>query len=293
MLDELLGRAELKDRIAELESERDSLSNQLEAEAERRSDAVSERQAAEARVNRLEDRIAELEDRVERTGDGGELDFRRVDELRGARRDEVLARLRSVETGPEGALTAMVDGEPADAVREAFGARAPLLARAAPCLAVTDDAGLVSAALVPPFPPEPFNEWGDGFRLDREWFRPPDPVALALVRSDLFAFGVYDGGERVETETFTTEVGEAHSKGGFSQARFERRRDEQVAEHLDRVRRTLRGRDEPLVLAGDRRVIDDLDVDAVRRVAVDASGEPEGALDRARRDALSTRLYVL
>jgi hypothetical protein len=113
------------------------------------------------------------------------------------------------------------------------------------------------------------------------------------VRSDLYALGGYDGDDRVETESFTTEVTESHSKGGFSQSRFERRRDEQVAEHLDRVRRTLRERDEPLALAGDRRVMDELDVDAVRRAAVDASGEPTEALERARRDAFATRLYVL
>ncbi|MFB6160287.1 MAG: Vms1/Ankzf1 family peptidyl-tRNA hydrolase [Haloferacaceae archaeon] len=293
MLDELLGRAELKDRIAELEAEKERLSEQLEAESERRAEAVSDRQAAEERVNRLEDRVAELGDRVERAGGDGDPDFRRVEELHDGRRDEVLARLRSVETGPEGALTAMVGDDPPDAVREAFGARAPLLARAAPCLALTDDAGLVSVALVPPFPPDPFSEWGTGFRLDGAWFTPPDRVALALVRADLFALGVYEDGDRVETETFTTEVEEGHSKGGFSQGRFERRRDEQVADHLDRVRRTLRERDEPLVLAGDRDSLTGLDVDAIRRVTVDASGEPTEALERARRDAFATRLYVL
>lgn len=294
MLDELLGRATLKDRIAELEAEKERLSEQLEAESERRSEAVSARQEAEERVNRLEDRVTELEDRVERAGgDGDELDFRRVDEVRDGRRDEVLARLGSVETGPEGALTAMVDDDPTDPVRDAFGARAPLVARAAPCLALTDDAGLVSVALVPPFPPDPFHEWGEGFRLDDDWFRPPGDVALALVRADLFALGVYDDGDRVETETFTSEVIDRHSKGGFSQARFERRREEQIATHLDRVREALREHDRPLVLAGDRAVIDELDVDAIRRVAVDASGEPSEALERARRDAFATRLYVL
>ena len=305
MLDDLLGRAELKTRIERLEDERDSLEARLEAESERRADAVSERQAAEERVNRLEDRVAELEDRVERAGGDGDGDgtagFRRVTTLRGERRTTVLDRLRSVDAGPEGALTAAVEGSgPAPGpVREAFGRRAPLLDRAAPCVALTDDAGVIAAALVPPFPPEPFHGWDRGFRLEPAWFDPAvatgdGRLALALVRADLFALGVYEDGERVATESFRTDVEENHSKGGFSQARYERRRDEQVAGHLDRVREALadHGGDR-LVLAGERTVLDDLSVPAARRVAVDASGDPEDALAAARADALATRLYVL
>ena len=293
MIDRLLGRAELKERIAELEAERDELADRLDAESRRRADAVSDRQEAEKRVNRLEDRIAELEDRVDRTGtDGAKRGYRRVDTLVGGQRDEVLARLRSVETEPEGALTAMVE-EPGDEVRAAVDDAAPLVARAAPALVLADDAGLVTVALVPPFPPEPFVAWGTGFRLDDDWFEPPDPVALALVRSDLFALGRYESGERVEVESFTADVAENHSKGGFSQDRFERRRDEQVERHLSAVRERLDDLDVPLVLAGERTVLDDLGVDAVSETAVDASGEPEAALDRAAADAFGTRLYVL
>ncbi|MFB6301317.1 MAG: Vms1/Ankzf1 family peptidyl-tRNA hydrolase [Haloferacaceae archaeon] len=301
MLDDLLGRSELKERIAELEAERDSLERQLESAEESRAEAVSARQEAEERINRLEDRIAELEDRVERASGGGDaaIEFRRVDELHDARRDEVLARLRSVETDTEGALTAMLGDEVPAPVREAFGARAPLVERATPCLALTDDEGLVALALAPPLPPEPFHEWGAGFRLPDEWFQPPERMTLAVVRADLFALGVYEDGKRVETESITADVGERHSKGGFSQGRFERRRDERVAAHLDDVRERLAARDpDRLVLAGERTALDALDLDdlpfdAERRVAVDASGDPESALDAAVRDVFATRLYVL
>ncbi|MFW5918516.1 MAG: hypothetical protein ACOCR0_03430, partial [Haloferacaceae archaeon] len=111
MLDRLLGRAELKERIAELEEENERLRRRAESADESRAEAVSARQVAQERVNRLEDRIAELQDRVERSGnggDGGAPSFRGTEKLRGERLDEILARLRSVETRPEGALTAMV-----------------------------------------------------------------------------------------------------------------------------------------------------------------------------------------
>ena len=297
MLDELLGRATLKERIEELEAEKASLEERLDAESERRADAVSARQRAEERVNRLEDRIAELEDRVERAGDDtAEVGFRGVESLRGDRRDDVVDRIRSFETGPEGALTAMVDDGVPVAVRDALGDRASLVSRAAPCLAVADDAGLLAALLDPPVAPDPFVEWGDRFRIEESWFRPTGRLTFCLLRSDLFALGVYEDGDRVELETVESDVMGKHSKGGFSQGRFERRRDDQIREHLDAAREVLSGRDhDRLVVVGERTVLDDFDpaVDAAATAAVDATGDPEAALDDAFRSFWTTRLYRL
>jgi len=293
VLDELLGRAELKERIADLREERDALEAQLEAEQERRAAAASARQDAEERVNRLEDRVTELEDRVERAegDDADDAAGRRVRTLAPGECEAVRARLASVESGPETLLTAWV-AEPGDRVRAAFGDDAPRLASAAPCLALTDDHGVVRAALDPPFPPDPFVEWGDRFRLEDAWFDPPARHAVAVVRADLFALGTYEDGERVDFTARSADVEENHSKGGFSQARYERRRDEQIADHRDDVRELLAGVDAPLVLTGDRASLDALsDTPALSRTAVDASGDPEAALAAARRDALATTLY--
>lgn len=295
MLDRLLGRASLKERVAELEDERDSLRAQLEAERERRADAASDRQDAQERVNRLEDKIEQLEDALDRQGDADDgIEFRGVEELRGPRVDAVLDRLDSVETEPEGIMTAMIDDAPSETVREAFGERAPLVARAAPCLAVTDDAGVVSAALDVPVAPESFATWSDGVELDREWFRPTGRYAVALVRADLFALGEYDGRERRSVSGFRSGVKSDHSKGGFSQGRFERLRDEQIDEHLGKCRERIAERDaDRLYLLGDAAAIDRLDVDAAATDAVGATGDPADALDDAVREFFSVRLYRL
>ena len=299
MLDELLGRAELKERIADLEEDKHHLERRVEAEEERRAEAVTARQEAEQRVNRLEDRIAELEDRVERTESSeADLQFRGVETLRGDRLTEVLDRLDSVETDPEGALTAMVDGsgDLPDGVADAFGDHAVLVDRAAPCLAVADDAGLVSAALVPPVAPDPFTDWNDGFRVDRSWFQPTGRFALALVRSDLFALGTYEDGERVDFEGFESDVKGDHSKGGFSQGRFERRRDAQIDEHLeeceDAIEAAVSG-DGPdrLFVVGEATLLGEFEEQANATRPVDATGEPEEALADAFRTFWTTRLY--
>ena len=285
MLDDLLGRTELKERIETLEEEKAHLERQLDAEQDRRADAVTDRQEAQRQVNRLEDRVAELEDRVQRLrSDDTEVTFRREAAVRGPRLDELLSRLESVQTGPEGLLTAYVrDGHDLpEAVRDGFGDRAPLVGRAAPCLAVTDDAGLLGACLSVPVPPEPFAEWGQRARFDRSWLQPRGSYTLALVRSDLFAMGIYEGEERTAFHGFDSDLTSQHSKGGFSQARFERLRDEEIADHLDRCRAALDERTtDRLYVAGERSVVWEVADEADVTQPVDATGDPEPALDDA------------
>lgn len=303
MFDQLLGRAALKERIDDLEAEatdleekRDRLRKQLDAEQERRADAASDRQAAEEQVNRLQDRITQLEDEVERLRDDEDdgVDFRGVEDLRGSRLDAVLDRLDSVETTSEGAFTAMVTEPSADDVRDAFGERTALVSRATPCLALTDDAGVVSAALRPPAAPDPFADWNDGFELQRKWFRPTGRFAFALVRADLFALGEYRGDEQRSVTGFTSDVKSDHSKGGYSQDRFERRRDEQIQQHVDRCRDELADRNaDRLYVVGDENAVERVADDADATGTVGATGDPGDALDDAFREFWTTRLYRL
>jgi peptide subunit release factor 1 (eRF1) len=310
MLDELLGRAELKDRIEELEEEKRHLERRAAAEEERRSEAARKRQEAEAEVNRLEDRIEGLEERVERLSgtDDAEVSVRGTEALRDRRRDEVLARLSSLETDPEGALTAMVHEDVPEAVADTLGDRAALVRRAAPCLVCVDDAGLVAAALAPPTPPAPFVEWGEGFRIERSWFAPVEPVWVALVRSDRFALGVYDGSAVRLVDEIESDVKGSHSKGGFSQARFERRRDQQVDDHLDRARTAIETHlgadagstpdpmpvpDAEVIVLGEQTVLGRFTDLADRTAAVDATGDPGDALRSAVRDFWTVRLSLL
>jgi len=301
MSDGLLGRLtgaterNLRARNEELETELDRLEAQLASAEERRADAVSARQAAEEQVNRLEDRIADLEGQVERASDDAGGPHRRgAEQLRGERLDRVLRRLESVHAPAEGALTAMLGAEVPLAVREAFGERTLLVERATPCLALTDDAGLVAATLEPPLAPEPFLQWGDGFRLADSWFRPTGEHGIALVRSDLFAYAAYDGTERVDFEGFSSDVKGQHSKGGYSQGRFERRRDDQIETHLQRCEAVLGERDpDRLVVVGESTLLGRFDDRAVATAAVDATGDPEPALEHAVDDFWTTRLTLV
>jgi peptide subunit release factor 1 (eRF1) len=294
MLDDLLGRTALRERIEELEDELHHTERELAAERERRREAATARQDAEERVNRLEDRIADLEGRLETTGgEADDLGFRREERLRGARLETVLSRLSSFDAGPEGVLTAMVDGDVPEPLAALLGDRAPLVRRAGPCLAVADDAGALAVALDPPVTPDPFVEWSEVPEVDRSWFLPTGEHAVGLVRADLFALGRFDGEVRVDFEGFDSDVKGDHSKGGFSQGRFERIRDGQIDDHLERCRESLAAVEGPLYLTGERVVLSELEDLATVTRPVDATGEPESALDDAVRDFWTTTCYGL
>ncbi|SDW12429.1 hypothetical protein SAMN05443574_101434 [Haloarcula vallismortis] len=192
-------------------------------------------------------------------------------------------------------FTAYVDAERSlpGPVQNAFGDRASLVASAAPCLAVTDDTGLLSACLSVPAPPSPFAEWGDAVRLDRSWFEPTGEHVVALVRSDLFALGEYDGREQTAFHGFDSELKSQHSKGGFSQSRFERLRDQQIDSHLDRCRAAIEAvSPDRLYVVGEGSVIHEFEDLAAATKPVDATGEPDEALDDAVRSLWTVRLRV-
>ncbi|WP_144796503.1 Vms1/Ankzf1 family peptidyl-tRNA hydrolase [Halorubrum depositum] len=302
MIDRLLGRAELKERIAELEEEKRHLERRAEAEEERRSDAVADRQRAEERVNDLEHRIESLEERLSRAEGGEEsVEFRRVSDARGARLSDVLDRFRAVESAdPEGLLTAFVPSDDAvpTSVSEWFGDRTRLVRRAAPAVVLADDSGAVSAAIAPPIEPEPFDRWDDAFRLEEPWFRPTGRFAFAVVRSDTFAMGTYEGTERVAFEGFASDVKGAHSKGGFSQGRFERRREGQIDDHLKKANRELAavadaGDVDRVIVVGERSVLGEVREHADVTDVSDATGKPKAALENAFSDFWTARIHAI
>ena len=291
MLDRLLGRATLKDEIETLreelatcEKERERLQEQLEATDQRRKDAFRDHQLAQERVHTLEDRIEQLEDDLSRERDEQSVDFRGRSTLTYHDIEPLLDLLESVRTQPEGAYTAVLDGgtlpEP---VQEQFVDRRALLERSRPCICCFDSYGIVELALQPPIRPDFFANWADRFTLEREWFVPTTPHTFILIRRDRFAIGTYRDGELTDVSGFTSDVMSRHSKGGFSQDRFARRRQHQIREHRKKCRNRIQEHDPslPRIVTGSEEMLDALEVESHATATVDASGPPREAIERA------------
>ena len=173
----------------------------------------------------------------------------------------------------------------------------PLVRGVAPTIYYTDDAGLISVALRPPLLPEAFVDWNDSFRVDEAWFRPTGTLVFGVVRADVFAVGVYEGTERLDYAGFESNVKSDHSKGGFSQDRFERIRNEQIDDHLDEARERLTDKidavdPDRVILTGEQSILTQLDDLADHTASTDAGGKPEAALDHAFSDFWTTRLVT-
>lgn len=302
MLDTLLRRAHLKERIDELEEalgacqdELDELEGRFASTDERRKEAIRDHQTAREEVHRLEDRVETLEDRLERATEETNVAERGIHTLSYRRITRILDRLASVDATGEGAYTAMLEDEVPQAVSEQLGARVDLVRRAMPCLCLFDDEGLVELALEAPRPPPPFETWDDTFEFERGWFVPTGSFTFALIRSDLFTVGRYHGEGLTDIEGFESDVMGRHSKGGYSQARFERRRNEQIDRHIEQstTRLASYSGDEPLILTGSKSVLDELAVEADATATVDASGKPTVALENAFDEFWTTTVHRL
>jgi len=109
---------------------------------------------------------------------------------------------------------------------------------------------------------------------------------------------VFTGGdERVAFEGFTSDVKEAHSKGGFSQGRFERRREGQIDEHLKKATAALADLDanapiDRTIVVGERSVLGEVrehaDITDLRR-----DREAAKTLDDAFHDFWMTRIRAI
>jgi len=232
MIDDLLGRTELKERIEELEDQIDALEGKLDAAERKRKNAVTEKQESDRRVNELESKVEELRDRLERAeSEEEEYDFRLARTVRDDDLAEVLDLLETARSGAEALTTIHV--APDDSVPDEFGTETTALLRRVESktglVAFGDDTGVVRAALVPPVAVDETRvEHAAEFVFDRSLFELSGTYAVAVVRSDEYAGGVYVDGERAGFSSRSTEVKSKHSKGGYSQGRFERARDEEV-----------------------------------------------------------------
>lgn len=307
MIDDLLGKTELKERIEELEDEIDELEDDLERAERKRKNAVTEKQESDRRVNELESKVEELRDRLERAeSDEEEYEFRLARTVRDDDLAQVLDLLETARSGSEALTTVHV--APDDRVPGEFNTETTALLRRVESktgmVAFGDDTGVVRAALVPPMAVEETRvEHAGRFVFDRSLFELSETHAVAVVRSDEYAGGVYSDGERVGFSSRSTEVKSKHSKGGYSQGRFERARDEEVKKHVresvEEFESTVGGRDpERVFVAGESRVADRFVDELSLRVPVskrttDATGSGEDLLRGGYETVRSGRLYVV
>lgn len=253
--DRISGKDELKEKLEELENEVECLASEKQEkqseikslkdrvgrlEEKKKKEVRKKQDAFEAR-NRLQDKVSQLEDKISKeTEEDNEKYGKQVNTVTKGQSEELFRTISEVEFKQNRAFSAYTSGSkgigglekfPDDIVEVVYGYR--------PSLVYLDSFGLTNFILEPPLKPQEFSRWDNKFRINKDWFIPNGEYIICVVRSNTFALGKFSNGNMAEYSGFESRVKSNHSKGGFSQSRFERIRDEQIDEHIRKCKKEI------------------------------------------------------
>jgi len=232
---------ELRQEVEELKEEKEKYREQRTAEKERRTKISTEKQEAQEKLNKLENKLRNYEsiEEEEETGLTYKWEKPRFEQLK-----KNLEKLSSVESPEEDLVSVFSPGKTE---------KLPDLKGLKNSLTKTTYSRISSEKSYIAFMDESFFQV---ILKSREFFDPDwlldtefnvekllnfieSEKYWALVSADRTRVFEEQGGYFEEVEDLKTRVENQQKKGGFSQGRFERKRDEQIDEHLERTENVL------------------------------------------------------
>jgi hypothetical protein len=231
----------LRSRVKDLEEENGSLSLQIERREDKIRKLTSASQETSLALKAAEQRIAAVQGREEGKGErieaaAKERSYSRV--LKPKEIERLLDRLEACSSPQDDLLSAYIASgsaagqnlpiEVGDMVKRADSDRG---------VAIFSDPYLFTIALVPPFPLKNDESiWAGSFKTGPLREMLDTPVLVVAAHAGETLLGVALGGEGfAEHAVVKSTVKEKHTKGGWSQKRFERLREEDIRQHADLV----------------------------------------------------------
>ena len=241
----------LNSEIVRLELDLRGAKTQLEKKEVIARQAVADRQEAESLLNQERVRIQTLSHELEavRAESQGKLNFRGIETLSPQAVQAYLSKLKSFHAPSEDLLTVYLPpsirlsgvlGEKVlERVEEETRTLLDRLDSESGIVLFYDFHRMICEAIAPPVPiTSPAWQLGHGFDVSLlEEVLSKDYRLLVLVLHAGESFIGFTPDARVfdTEELIRSSVKEKHSKGGFSQRRFERLREEDIAHHMDKV----------------------------------------------------------
>ena len=265
----------LQSRIVELELDVRTASIRYEKSTESEKKAVAAKQEAEEKLNAFEVKLKTLEHEVdkERTDVPASLSFTCNDQFSKQRSEEFLSSLSTISYTDSSLVSLYVAaGESPAGIKD----HELLTERVdSETLALTEKVEsstgfvlfyspdhMINELLVPPLPLER-SSWSTDNKFDvspiSELLKKDAAVCVLVAHAgESFTGFSLDSQDFDSFQMIKTSVKAKHAKGGFSQRRFERLRDEDIAHHIDKVKLALkdivdefRGSIDYMILAGD------------------------------------------
>ncbi|MFP4045622.1 MAG: Vms1/Ankzf1 family peptidyl-tRNA hydrolase [Candidatus Aenigmatarchaeota archaeon] len=257
--DKILGKEKLKrkigvleDRLESLKEEKERLKEQADKDRKRAKEAISEKQNLHEKINRQQDKIESLKGRLNQEEMVRNAVESKEERHRLGRKDlrSLLTKLGSMGSDREDMFSIYLPpGMPLGKLDREGSLRSEMKLSQLQRLKDIDSRtgkimfyceGLVEILIKPPLPIEE-ETWksGNSFLVE--------PLEEQLEESEIGLVFLSAGGSGVarfngdvKTVVVKSSIKGKHSKGGFSQDRFSRLRDEQVEEHLDEVEEAMK-----------------------------------------------------
>lgn len=241
----------LNSKITKLESDLQSTKVQLEKKEALARQAVADRQEVEARLNQELVRTQTLSHKLDkvRVESPEKLEFRMTENLSPSAVQAYISKLSSFHASADDLLTIYLPNGTSlsnllnEKILELIDKKiATLLEKLNPETGMVffyDLHHMICEAIVPPIPIiSPSWQLGDSFETStlKEYLDQDFRILVLILHAGESFIGfapdarIFDIGERIRSS-----VKEKHSKGGFSQRRFERLREEDIAHHMSKV----------------------------------------------------------
>ncbi|MBP1909439.1 Vms1/Ankzf1 family peptidyl-tRNA hydrolase [Methanolobus bombayensis] len=265
----------LQSHIVELELDVRTANIRYGKSAESEKKAIAAKQEAEEKLNSLEIRLKTLEHEVEkeRNDAPASISFTFNDEFSKQQTANFLNSLSTIRYNDPVLITMYIAANESPAGIKEYGILSDNVDSETLALAEKLDSNtglvlfhspnhMINEILVPPLPLEK-SSWGADNKFDisviSELLNKDAGICVLVAHAgESFTGFSFDSQDFDSFQMIKTSVKAKHSKGGFSQRRFERLRDEDIAHHIDKVRLALKDlldefRDsiDYLILAGD------------------------------------------
>ncbi|MFB6208462.1 MAG: Vms1/Ankzf1 family peptidyl-tRNA hydrolase [Candidatus Nanohaloarchaea archaeon] len=252
-------KEQLRERVKKLEEELESWKERYSAESERRKELSREKQESEEELNRLRDRLRTLEEKEEEENEEEKFSSEEIGFEEAVR---MIKKLGSIESPEEDIVTVYRKGS-MDNIGDLQGLKNSVTPDQLEFVKRSTgiyflDRHLPAAALKT----RPFYtaDWtlGKGFDTEQlEDFLEKQKIWVLVSAGDTKIYRE-ESGKVEELEHLKSRVEHSHTQGGFSQSRFERKREEQVKAHLEEVEAALEGFEGPVLLLGEKRLCKEL-----------------------------------
>ncbi len=307
----------LQTRINELEYENKSLSEHLSKQAARAKKALADKQEADLALKKAEERIDTIERELKnlKEKEDAQLSVREAVTLTADRASDLLFQIGSLRSRNDDLLTAYLRPEEAVSDLDRFeldNSVKYMMARIESPTGIALFYDLKSTGMAPQIVAPPFmileSQWKLDYAFDttqlQEILDTNRVICILLAHAGESFIGISDRERVIEYKIVRSSVKEKHTKGGMSQRRFERLRDEDIRHHGEKARSAFealiagyKSELEMVVASGEHNLIKMITQDnefplLLRSIDPKAVLEKQN-IDKIRVLAWSSRWYVL